>query len=206
MAMIHVYGIGPGNPELILTDFEAVSQASDLVIGSQRQLAMIPDSFQGERVILPKLKELMIYLNEAIKLDQTVTLLASGDPMYFGIGSFILRNFSEDIVTIHPGISSVQYLFSKTGVSMNDSFLTSSHGRIPNYDKMALEATVGMVTDDVNGPFEIAQALLQRGVSHRKMYIGENLSYSNEVISAYELEDVPKKNYDMNVVIIKDEG
>ena len=48
----------------------------------------------------------------AERLDRRIVILASGDPMFFGIGKRISETFAPEQVQIVPGISSVQYLCS----------------------------------------------------------------------------------------------
>ncbi|MBG9979497.1 precorrin-6y C5,15-methyltransferase (decarboxylating) subunit CbiE [Facklamia sp. DSM 111018] len=205
MAMINVFGIGPGCPRFVLANLEELCQEVDLIIGSQRQLEIVEPQFEDKKVALPRLKELLKLINEALASQQKILLLASGDPMFYGIGTFILQHFDRKLVQIYPGISSVQYLFSRLGLTMNDCYLTSSHGRQPDFDRLARESCVGMVTDEGCGPYQIAQALLERQAVNKVMYIGENLSYPNEKMMKYKLQEVPNQKYEMNVVILKDE-
>lgn len=205
MAMINVFGIGPGCPKFVLSNLGELCQQVDLIIGSQRQLEIVESQFDDKKVALPCLKELVKLINEALASQQKVLLLASGDPMFYGIGTFILQHFDRKLVQIYPGISSVQYMFSRLGLSMNDCYLTSSHGRQPDFDRLARETCVGMVTDEVCGPYQIAQSLLERQAVNKVMYVGENLSYPNEKMMKYRLQEVPNQKYEMNVVIVKDE-
>lgn len=202
MAMIHVFGIGPGSTEMIIKQFDNIIQSSDVVIGSRRQLQVIPKKFSGKKIILPKLNQLLTILKDYLAKDKTIVILASGDPLFFGIGSYMINQFGTDKVYIYPGISSVQYLFNKIGLSMNDCYLTSSHGRIVDFGNLVTQKKIGMVTDEINGPYEVAQGLLRQGLTEATVYIGENLSYENEKITKFRLEEVPDKEYQMNVVVI----
>lgn len=196
--MITVLGIGPGSPELRLQGTENLLQQASLVIGSKRQLAGF-DIPAEKQLVLPKLALLKKILVE--QYDQKVVLLASGDPLLYGIGSWTLRQFGPDDVTIIPGISSIQYMFHQVELAMNDAYFTSSHGRIPDFDFLLAHKTIGMVTDEDIGPYQIAQEVVHRH-QKRAIYIGEQLSYPEECISQFRPEAVPDKKYKMNVVII----
>lgn len=197
--MITVLGIGPGDSDLQLAGTADYLKKADLVIGSKRQLAAFPEVPPAKRVILPHLKELKDYLQ--VKATKRVVLLASGDPLLYGIGTWVTKNFPDSAVKIVPGISSIQYLFHQLRLSMNDCYLTSSHGRKPDFDFLLQHAKVGMVTDQELGPYQIAQEIKKRGL-HRTIYVGENLSYPNEKISQFSEETVEDRDYGMNVVII----
>lgn len=196
--MITVLGIGPGDPALRLAGTEKYLQNADMVIGSPRQLAAFPAIPPEKRVVFrfAELKDLILK-NQGRK----IVLLASGDPLLYGIGTWVSKNFADQQVKIVPGISSIQYLFHQLQLPMNDCYLTSSHGRIPDFDFLLQHDKVGMVTDKGLGPYEIAQEIKKRGL-HRTIYVGENLSYPNEKISKFDETSVEKRTYGMNVVII----
>lgn len=196
--MLTVLGIGPGAADLRLSGTQSYLQQADIVIGSKRQLTSlaVPDA---KAMLLPRLSELRDYLNE--HLDDEQVLLASGDPLLYGIGSWALKNVAPERVRIIPGISSIQYMFHQIGLAMNDCYLTSSHGRQPDFDFLLSHSKVGMVTDDQLGPYQIAREVQKRH-QDRRIYVGECLSYPNEKIQAFRPEEVPKRKYDLNVVII----
>lgn len=200
--MIVVLGIGPGDDRLILAGATKELKRADYVIGADRQLQTmnVPES---KAVKLPPLAQLEEFIRE--HEQSRVVLLASGDPLLYGIGNWVVKRFGHDDVTIIPGISSVQYLFHQLKLSMNDVYLTSSHGRVPDFDFILEHDTVGMVTDKRIGPFEIAQECKQRG-EHRTIFVGERLSYPDEKIGRYTESSVPDQDYQLNVVVIKREG
>lgn len=197
--MITVLGIGPGDPGLRLAGTQQFLAQADVVIGSARQLKTFPEIPAEKAMKLPRLNELKEYLTA--NSAKQVVLLASGDPLLYGIGTWVTTNFSEQQVVIVPGISSIQYMFHQLHLSMNNAYFTSSHGRVPDFDFLLRHDKVGMVTDSQLGPYEIAQEIKKRGL-HRTLYIGERLSYPDEQISKHDETTVEDREYGMNVVII----
>lgn len=199
--MITVVGMGPGNPDYLTQAATSAIKNAAILVGGKRHLANFPD-FKGEtQAIGTDIEGLLAWMHE--RLSQQIVVLASGDPLFYGIGKRILARFSFDQVQIVPGISSVQYLCSKTGVDMNDIYLTSSHGRVPDFDWLLAHPKIAMVTDNIISPRQIADEIIARG-QKRRMLIGENLSQINEQIRWVAPEDVAH-NYAMNVVIIENE-
>lgn len=200
--MIYVTGVGPGSEAYLTRRAADVISGADILIGGQRHL----DEFAGltteTRVIDADISGLMNWIAE--RLDRRIVILASGDPMFFGIGKRISETFAPEQVQIVPGISSVQYLCSREGMDMNDIYLTSSHNRSPDFDWLLAHERIGMVTDSKIGPKEIAAEIRQRGQT-RRMIIGENLSGRNERITILNADDV-SGDYDMNVVLIDKQG
>lgn len=200
--MIYVTGVGPGSEAYLTRRAADMISGADILIGGQRHL----DEFAGltteTRIIDADISGLMNWIAE--RLDRRIVILASGDPMFFGIGKRISETFAPDQVQIVPGISSVQYLCSRAGMDMNDIYLTSSHNRSPDFDWLLAHERIGMVTDSKIGPKDIAAEILQRGQT-RRMIIGENLSGRNERITILNAEDVTG-DYNMNVVLIDKRG
>lgn len=200
--MLTVVGMGPAGAELMLPAArQAVAQAQVLV-GGKRHLAQFAD-FNGEtRCLDADIPALLDWLER--QSARRVVVLASGDPLFYGIGTRLVAHFGMDRLQVIPGISAVQYLCAKTGIDMNDIWLTSSHGRTVDFNELARQRKVAMVTDTRCGPKHIAAELVARGVGHRWLAIGENLAMDNERIHWRKACEV-SADYDMNVVVILDE-
>lgn len=199
--MISVIGMGPGDARLRTQAAQALIAQADILVGWARLLADFPD-FQGEKYVLnADIDGLIDWLQS--KTEQNIVVLASGDPLLFGIGKRITERLPKQSCQIISGISSIQYLFSRVQLDMNDLYITSSHGKQPDFDFIFQHDKVAMVTDKVVGPFQIAQEIQQRGLS-RTLIVGENLSYPDERLHFLQPEQV-QPDYDMNVVVILNE-
>lgn len=200
-ATLSVVGLGPGDNDYLTPRARRLIASCAVLIGSPRQLDCFPD-FSGEKRPLDGSLEHLAQWLLAHRHVATV-VLASGDPMLYGIGNFLSHRLGADNLQIVPGISAAQYLFSRLGLAMNDVLLTSSHGRAPDFEFLLAHSTVAMVTDAIVGPFEIAQQIMARP-RRREIIIGENLSYPDERIHRLRPEQVGR-HYAMNVVVILDE-
>ena len=200
--MLTVVGMGPAGVQLMTPQaVEAVKQA-DALVGGVRHLAQFP-AFDGERCPLgANIPQVLAWIEA--RQAQNVVVLASGDPLFYGIGTRLIAHFGIERVRIIPGISAVQYLCAKAGIDMNDIWLTSSHGRDVCFDELARQRKVAMVTDGRCGPREIAAQLAARGKGYRWMVIGENLAMDNERIHWLPVSEVDGE-YEMNAVVILDE-
>lgn len=201
--MLNVVGIGPGNEGYITEVGKKIIAESDVLIGGKRNLEIF-ENFCGEKIVLgANLVEIKNYINENI--EKNITVIASGDPSVYGIGKYLSKNVDNEKMEIIPGISSMQYMFSRIKVDMNDLYMTSSHGREPDFDYLLSHSKVCMVTDLKIGPREIAREIIKRDLK-KTMAVGENLSYDNEKITIGKPEDILKiENYDMNIVVILDD-
>lgn len=199
--MITVVGMGPGSREFITPLGQRAISEAEVLVGWPRHLAVFADHPAEQYPLGSNLDQLAVWLRENAR--RKVVVLASGDPLLFGIGKRLAEELQGYPFEVIPGISSVQYLFSRLALDMNDIYLTSSHGRQPDFDFILQHDKVAMVTDRLIGPWQIAQEILQRGLQ-RQMIIGENLTYPNEQIFLLRPEEVAQQ-YAMNVVVILNE-
>ena len=202
--MINVIGLGPGNTDYITKLGEKLIQNSDVVIGGKRNLESIID-FEGEKIeISSNLKEIVEYINN--NKHKQISVIASGDSLIYGIGRYLSKNIDKEDLNIVSGISSLQYIFSKVHIDMNDLYITSSHGKTPDFDYVLSHKKVCMVTDKKIGPKEICKQILDRNLE-KTIVVGENLSYDNERITIGSPEDILNlEDFDMCVVVILDKN
>ena len=197
--MIYVIGIGPGAPSYGLLGSEEIYENADYILGSERHLEILPAAYQSKGVVPPKKLSELAQLIESYPEESTILYLASGDPLIYGLGKWLSEKFKGRVL-IQPGISSFQYLASKVSLPMNEAYLTSSHAKIPNFDFILSLTKVFMVNDK-----KIVQEVKKRGLK-KVLVIGENLSYEDENIEILAEDRVVDRQYEMNVVVILDEG
>jgi precorrin-6Y C5,15-methyltransferase (decarboxylating) len=95
---------------------EVIGKA-EILIGHQRHLDNFPD-FTGEK---QQLEDLSVTLEFLRKTDKRAVVLGSGDPNFFGIGRFLLRNLPKDRIEIFPNVTSVQYAFARIKEPWDDA-------------------------------------------------------------------------------------
>jgi precorrin-6Y C5,15-methyltransferase (decarboxylating) len=85
---------------------------------------------------------------------QTVVVLASGDPLWFGIGRLLLQRFGPGALRFHPAPSSMQLAFARIGRPWQDARWISLHGRESEPLAAALQkrpAALAVLTDPHQG-------------------------------------------------------
>ncbi len=200
--MIYVIGLGPGGDDFLVPPAKKALSEATWVVGHPRQIESIHQTIANIHILDKKLSDLVEWIKEHQDKERIV-VLASGDPMLYGIGKYLSEALGKASVTVISGISAIQYLFAKTNIDMNDLYITSSHGRLPDFDFVFKHPKVAMVTDQTMGPYEIAKEIMQRGLK-RTLIIGENLSYPDETITVVDAEAVVNRSYHLNIVIIKE--
>ena len=117
-------GNGPGGRVADPGAREAIA-AAEALVGGSRHLQQFPD-FAGERFALGPICRRCW---RGLRPVRRVVVLASGDPLFYGIGTRLIAHFGRERVQVIPGISAVQYLCARAGIDMNDMWLTSMAGR-----------------------------------------------------------------------------
>jgi precorrin-6B C5,15-methyltransferase / cobalt-precorrin-6B C5,C15-methyltransferase len=106
----------------------AIEQA-DVLVGGARQLALLPEALGTKRIPLPS--PLLPGLSELVAAHASAALvvLASGDPMFYGIGSTLVGLLGAERVTVLPHLSSVSLAASRLGWPLDDVDVVSLVGR-----------------------------------------------------------------------------
>ena len=206
MNKINVLGLGPGNPTYILPIVRELVDESDVLIGGRRNIESIEGSVKGKEIkyIDRKLSELIDYIKA--NRDKKISIIVSGDPGFYSMLNYLKKHFSNEELNVIPGISSMQYMFSRISTFWYDAYISSLHGKefdfveiVKSYDK------VGLLTDNKYTPQYIAKELNDNNIKNVKIYVGENLSYDNEKISVFNVEELSeyKHIFGINVVIIE---
>jgi len=114
-AVIEVIGIGAGGWVSLAKPERHLVQEAQLVLGGQRLLDLLPQ-FPGQaRVTWPS--NLRAALPQLVRGhdDKRVVVVASGDPLLYGVGSTLIELFGVESVRIHPALSSVSLAAARMG-------------------------------------------------------------------------------------------
>jgi len=204
MERINVLGMGPGHRDYVLPITSRLIEESDVIVSSARLLQGL--ELGGKAVYeLGRLAEAVEHIRE--NRHKKISVLVSGDSCFYSMLSFLRRHFESEELNVVTGIGSLQYMFSRLGMSWSEAFMGSVHGREVDFAELSLRyKAVGLLTDGKWSPKAIAKVLVEKGLGERIMYIGENLSYENEKISRIRAAEAASSGgYDMCVVVICDE-
>jgi len=202
---VTVIGIGDdGCAGLTSRAANAVARAQVLV-GGERHLAFFPQ-FTGEKIALKG--GLGAALDRATELanEHQVCVLASGDPLFFGIGPLIAKRFGTEHVEFLPSPSSIQWAFARTGIAWEDADIVSVHGRsIEGFVSRVRRASkVAVLTDAENTPARLAARLIEYSDDRWQAWLCERLSGPDERVRAFSLADLAaEQNIDpLNVLLL----
>jgi cobalt-precorrin-7 (C5)-methyltransferase len=207
MNKIYVLSVGPGSPAYLTPAVKEAVKDCDLLVGGRRNLVMFKGSGQEMLEINGKLAPLFAAVNERVTFQQ-VGFLVSGDAGIFSILPRLVEEFGRENLLVFPGISAAQYLFARLGLTWQEARFISLHGRELEELPALLSTPDPLVifTDSRNNPGYICRLMIEAGFNNKKVYIGENLSYPDEKISAGRPQDFTGfSGSDLNLVVIMDE-
>jgi len=199
---VTIVGIGDDGAKGLGPAALAAVESADILVGGRRQLGFFPD-FSGKTWLFDSGVSALADRIVSRSGDHIV-VLASGDPLFFGIGGVLAKKVGPDAVSIIPTVSSIQWAFARMGMAWQDAGFLSVHGRsldglaqrINRYDKVAV------LTDDVHTPAVLAQYLLDFGMTEYRAFVGERLGGPAERTGWYSLEDMAGGTFDpLNLVV-----
>lgn len=185
-APVHVAGLAaPFAPEALSPDLRSLLAGASLVCGGRRPLEALAPLFP-RAALLPlaaPLEAALVRLDEARMRGDAVVVLADGDPLFFGIGATLARRWGADAVRIHPAPSCLQLACARLGLPHHDVAAVSLHGRDAMHPFLAA-ALRGRpfcaLTDARATPGALARLLLDRGLSHFRAHVFEELGFPGE--------------------------
>ena len=126
---VTVTGIGADGWAGLSPRARAAIEQAGAVVGGGRQLALLPASVAGRRIPLPS--PLLPGLPELVTEHSGggLVVLASGDPMFYGIGSTLVRLLGAERVRVLPHPSSVSLAAARLGWPLDDVDVVSLVGR-----------------------------------------------------------------------------
>lgn len=180
---IRLVGIGDdGCLSLTSRAMNAIAEAQ-ILAGSERHLAFVPQ-YTGQKLVMTS--PISGFISQVIEhaCHHDICLLASGDPLFFGIGQLLLQaagkaNIDVDII---PSLSSVQLACAHYGWSSQHLTMLSVHGRPLDGLVVRLQQAdeFALLTDGVNTPQVVGQHLHRFGEDHWQIHVCEALGGVDE--------------------------
>ncbi|MBQ1470529.1 MAG: precorrin-6y C5,15-methyltransferase (decarboxylating) subunit CbiE [Schwartzia sp.] len=201
---IIVAGIGPGNPKYVLPAAAEVIKNADVLVGGSRALADFAGNGQKTMAIRGDIPAVMSFIRENLE-SSDVVVMVSGDPGYYSLLDALRREFPEDVLEVIPGISSVQYAFSKLALPWHDALLLSFHGRVPDDASLRYEKgkLLGLLTDAKYSSKTIPEVLIKHGwPKDARLAICSRLSYEDEEIVRTTLGEAADEKEQTHCILV----
>jgi precorrin-6Y C5,15-methyltransferase (decarboxylating) len=191
MKAVTLVGVGDdGCASLTSRAMEAVAGAQWLV-GGERQLAFFPQ-FRGETLVVKDNLPALVNRIAELADENNVCVLASGDPLFFGIGALVIQKLGREHVATIPHPSSVQWAFARVGMKWDDAAVISVHSRSSAgfLSRLKRHAKVAVLTSPENSPPRLAALMAEYGETGWTAWVCENLCGADERVREFTIPEL----------------
>ncbi|WP_248751407.1 precorrin-6y C5,15-methyltransferase (decarboxylating) subunit CbiE [Pseudomonas sp. MWU15-20650] len=149
------------------------------IIGGQRQLDLLPVCIRGERQLWPSPFSLEPLLAQR---GTPVCVLASGDPMFYGVGASLARQVAAEELLVLPAPSSVSLAASRLGWPLQEVVTLSVVARplAAINAHLACGVRLLVLSNDGSSPASIAALLVESGFGPSRLTVFEHLGGASE--------------------------
>ncbi|MEI9985950.1 MAG: precorrin-6y C5,15-methyltransferase (decarboxylating) subunit CbiE [Aliidongia sp.] len=175
-----IVGIGEDGVAGLSEAAKAAIEKAAVLIGGERHLAMIPAG-SAERIAWGRPFEAGLTALLA-RRGRPMVVLASGDPMSYGVGATLARSVPVEEMVILPAPGAFSLAAARLGWPLQQVATLSLHGR--PLDRLAWHLAPGArllaLTENGAAPAEIARWLVERGWGPSRLVVLERLGGSQE--------------------------
>ena len=177
---LSVIGIGEDGLEGLGGRARSLVDGAEILVGGTRHLAMIPDDGRPRLGWPSPLKAMIPEI--ARHRGRRVCVLATGDPMFYGVGVVLARHFAADEIEIVPSLSAFSLAAARLGWPLADVETLTLHGRpletvIPF---IAPGARLLVLADGSETPAALAALLAGRGYGDSELAVFEHMGGGDE--------------------------
>lgn len=180
---LSIVGIGEDGLQGLSAIARSIVNEAEVIVGGDRHLAMLPTDDQREKLSWTSPISASI---EAIiqRRGQSICVLASGDPMCYGIGVTLTRRIPVSEMTIIPAPSTFSLACARLGWSLTEVETLSLNARPPSLLQSYIYpgARLLILSEGKDTPAIVAEILTKRGYGGSKITVLERMGGSHERI------------------------
>ena len=181
-AAVTVVGIGDDGWDGLTETARAALQQAPMIVGSTRQLGLLPD-LGVRRQPLPS--PLLSQLDDLVASNPGLCLLASGDPMLHGLGATLARRLGAGRLRVLPAVSSVALACARLGWAEHEVDVVSLVSRPVEVVLPAVQpgGRAIVLCRDGGTPAALARLLAGRGWGDSELTVLEHLGGEAEQVT-----------------------
>jgi precorrin-6B C5,15-methyltransferase / cobalt-precorrin-6B C5,C15-methyltransferase len=191
MMWLDIIGIGEDGWDGLSAKSQHSIETAQHIVGSTRTLAMVPAS-AAKRHEWPQPFSAVVEQLKPLRGEPTV-ILATGDPMNYGVARKLLEFIPKSEINITPHLSAFSLAASRMGWSLPDCDCFTIHGR-PAANVEAFiqpDAHLLILTQDETSIAEVCRRLVARGFETSEVTVLENMGGPRERMTAFTVNARP---------------
>lgn len=179
-AWLSIIGIGEDGPDGLSATARARLKGAEILVGGARHLAMIPEDGR-QRIAWPSPFSALVETLTAFR-PRPVAVLATGDPLWFGVGAKLARQFPIEELCVLPSPSAFSLAAARLGWSLADVATITLHGRPAAMVEPHIQprARVLILAGGAESPHEVAARLVARGFGASIVHVLEHMGGADE--------------------------
>jgi precorrin-6B C5,15-methyltransferase / cobalt-precorrin-6B C5,C15-methyltransferase len=181
---LNVIGIGEDGIETLPRALQTLIERAELIVGGERHLAMVPQARAEKKSWASPLS---LTLDEIwSRRSKPVVVLATGDPMHFGIGVALAKRVPAEEMAVYPHVSAFSLAAARMRWPLADTECLTIHGR--PLDLLAGAVAPGrkliLLSNDGSSPAEVAERLAELGYGASEVTVLEHMGGARERVYA----------------------
>ncbi|HEX2525710.1 MAG TPA: precorrin-6y C5,15-methyltransferase (decarboxylating) subunit CbiE [Geminicoccus sp.] len=200
-AWLSVIGIGEAGLAALSPDAAALVADAELFVGGARHLAMLGDD---PRPRMPWEIPLDRSIGEFDRLRHLrIVVLASGDPLWFGVARKLVGHFGPDAVEVVPSVASMQLACARLRWSLAETEVVTIHGRPLTRLVRWLQPGRKLIIlcADRHSPHQIADLLQRSGFGSARLHVLEHLGGPEEQVRNLRAAEVAEHMFRDLVIV-----
>jgi precorrin-6Y C5,15-methyltransferase (decarboxylating) len=181
-AVVALIGIGADGWSGLTPSATALIEQAGVVVGGQRQLDLLPAAIAAERVPWPSPLRPVVAEMVGCHRSRGLVVLASGDPMFFGIGRALAEEVGPQNLQVLPHPSSISLACARLGWPVEDTDVVSLVGRPLASLTTSLHngRRLLVLSSDAATPAEVARLLTDKGFGGSTVTVLDQLGAPEE--------------------------
>ena len=198
---LSIVGLGEDGLEGLNPAARALVDGAEVLVGGARHLELAGGN-AAERLTWESPLKKTVERLEGLK-GRRVCVLASGDPMAYGIGVTLLRRFGADAARVIPGLSAFSLACARLGWPLAETVQLTLHGRpleLLNAHLVPGQRLL-ILSEDATTPARVADLLSRAGFGPSRLHVLCHMGGPREhVVSVFASDGIGEDVDDLNTI------
>ena len=208
--MFNLFVIGVSDNTLSAANLEILAQCSSVFATPRLQkiISHLPLEINNISPVQEATQEIKAKLKLA-----NIAVLASGDPLFYGIGKRLLSEVPQESIEFHPAVSSIQKAAALFKTHWDDATILSLHGRNhPHVAGLILKhPKCFILTDTKNSPNDICKKIQdyldliddKKHITNISVMVAENIGLPDQRLFSGNLSQTCEETFSsLNIMFI----
>ena len=185
---LSIVGIGEDGLAGLSPAARSLVEAAEILVGGARHLAMLPAGAAERHLWQSPLARSLEWIEG--QRGRRVVVLATGDPMWYGIGVTLARRFARNEIAVLPHLGAFSLAAARLGWPLAECTLLTLHGRPLDLLRLHLAPNrrLLVLSEDGGTPRALARLLCELGWGPSRIEVFAHLGGASEAAFTAEAQ------------------